>query len=163
MAELLTTKAETDSASYLDWDDAALGKLCKYTMLAITTTKPKAAVKDLDPVGVMAGASVVVWRLQGLGIDGMRLGMDGLTHGGESLGDWTVDIARKGSKSAVEVDALRADVKRLRAALERSLRLAEELSAGYDQIGGHECVEGQRELLDHLSQALSTTGERRGG
>lgn len=59
MAELITTQEEKDAASYLDWDDAALGRAVKHNALMIAD-----AIREHDSAGekvlLMHGAMIVV-------------------------------------------------------------------------------------------------------
>ncbi|RYG99903.1 MAG: hypothetical protein EON58_02245 [Alphaproteobacteria bacterium] len=95
MAELVTTREEEDAATYLEWDDAALGKLVKLAMLSISTADAQNSITEIDAIGAAAGVGIVIWKLHGLGMTGMKMAVKDLTCHGESLGSWAFDVVKK--------------------------------------------------------------------
>lgn len=88
MADLILTEEEKKSKSYLEWDDAALGKAVKKLALAIDDVRGK------DAIAHNAGMMLLILKAHDANSEITVLTVDGLTCGGESLGDWEVTIKR---------------------------------------------------------------------
>lgn len=95
MAELITTQEEKDAASYLDWDDASLGRFTKQMAL-----KFAAACKS-DPEGwrrVLSTAAAVHLACQAADANAARLtvDLDGVEYAEKKHGDWRVTVEKIG-------------------------------------------------------------------
>lgn len=88
MPELILTDEEKKAASYLEWDDEALGKLVKYTA---------ALMKDehgQSPAFSATCAHMIVNMAREANATECTLTLTGATVKGEPIGDWEV-IARR--------------------------------------------------------------------
>jgi hypothetical protein len=91
MAELILTDEEKASNSYLDWDDAALGKLTKKVALTIRDGR----ADDKLPIIANAAAMMLVGMAHDSNAETFTLTLGGCTHHGEPVGDWKVTVKRK--------------------------------------------------------------------
>jgi hypothetical protein len=88
MAELLTTDEENAAATYLEWDDAALGKAVKSAALLCTDHNGKHAIPYV-------GAAVfLISEAIRSGADNLTVSLDDASASGENLGDWVVTARR---------------------------------------------------------------------
>lgn len=90
MAIFEPTEEEKATASYLDWDDAELGKFTKYVGLTM-----EALGKDSEGLHRVSAASCAM-RLISLMVDSnageLELKLDGHTLRGEKTGDWVLTV-----------------------------------------------------------------------
>ncbi len=88
MAELILTQEEKDALSYLDWDDASLGRLVKElgTNTQIADDKTMVITTTL----AMALCSYIVTVNAGTA----RYEFTGLSHKDEPLGDFVLTVER---------------------------------------------------------------------
>lgn len=95
MAELITTDAEKASASYLNWDDAALGKMCKWVATII-----ERGDKTADPEGKLSikcsgAAMILISMCRETNAGTLTLDLAGHSSGGIETGDWRITVKRK--------------------------------------------------------------------
>lgn len=96
MVELITTPEETAAASYLDWDDEALGKFTKYVALMLDSRR-KAEDSDLDGLQRVAVASCAMTLANAVSetnAGSLELNLSGLTRGEKQNGDWEIIVRR---------------------------------------------------------------------
>lgn len=91
MAELVLTEKEKADNSYLDWDDAALGKACKKAMLEIQQATDDSEKWTIYSQGC---AALLIGRAIDVNAAESRYGFKGYTVNNEEKGDWEV-IVRK--------------------------------------------------------------------
>lgn len=92
MAVFEPTEAEKAAASYLDWDDAELGKFTKHVGLMMA-----AMDKDADGfrrVTAVSCAMSLVSSVVDSNAAKLTLKLDGHTLRGEPTGDWVISIRR---------------------------------------------------------------------
>lgn len=92
MAKLLCTKKELKAASFLEWDDASIGRLCKMTALKMVF--PEDGQKNM-PVIASAASLVLVNLTNQANAETCELNQDGVTIKGKSIGDWKITIKKK--------------------------------------------------------------------
>lgn len=95
MANLVLTQEEKDAKSYLEWDDASLGRLCKRTMIFIEDNAVRIHSKDdsdHDVVVSKAAALLLIRAAIDLNAQEASFKMDGVTIAGKSAGSWIVKI-----------------------------------------------------------------------
>lgn len=102
MAKFEPTEAEKAAASYLEWDDAELGKFTKYIALQL------AALEKADKEGLRrVSAASIGMMLIGCCIDTnatkLKVDFTGLTHKDKPSGDWTIEVRQK-APARVEKD-----------------------------------------------------------
>lgn len=88
MAELILTDEEKASASYLDWDDASIGRGVKKIALEIED------VKGEDAISWCAGVLMLLARAIDADSEKSVMKVDGFTQAGKPLGDWEVTVRR---------------------------------------------------------------------
>lgn len=90
MAELITTQAEKAAASYLDWDDAALGRFVKYAMLAF-----KKSASEIDRVLTASAALHLVHSCVDIKAAEFEGKLEGVTiNNGTEVGDWEIKVRK---------------------------------------------------------------------
>lgn len=90
MAKLITTAAEKAAASYLDWDDVAVGRLAKKVMLTCEKLKDN---KDGKRGMFLAGVELLLIQAaheMNAGIFTMKI--NGHTHKEIPTGDWLITV-----------------------------------------------------------------------
>lgn len=93
MAELITTEEEKAAASYLDWDDAALGRMVKYT--ALTLEKSAKDAEGFRKIVIASCAMLLVSAAFDANAATLTQELKGHTHAGVPTGDWSVTVKRK--------------------------------------------------------------------
>lgn len=93
MAEFEPTEAEKEANSYLDWDDAELGKFTKYVALKFDAMKNDA--EGLKKVTASSCAMLLMGACVDSNADELTLNMGGFSHKGIPEGDWTLIVKRK--------------------------------------------------------------------
>lgn len=96
MAEFEPTEAEKAANSYLDWDDAELGKFTKYIALKFDALKDDA--KGLKRVTVSSCAMMLMGACVDSNAAEMTLNISGFSHKSIPEGDWTLVVKRKSRK-----------------------------------------------------------------
>lgn len=87
MAELVLTDEEKKTATYLEWDDAALGRACKKIALLFNDDNGKRAMKH-------TGAAVfLISEAVASNATTTTIELEGATDP-EPLGDWRVTLER---------------------------------------------------------------------
>lgn len=96
MARLVTTQAEKAAASYLNWDDAALGKFCKKMALVMEQQRAKLQKKaqddGLDYAINAADGVLLIAHMIDVGAAKLDLKFGEFTHAGEAAGDWRIRV-----------------------------------------------------------------------
>lgn len=92
MSKFEPTQAEKDALSYLDWDDAALGRFAKH--IACTLHKLQGDADGLHKVTAASCAMMLVGAAVDANAATIRLAMDGHTHNEIPTGDWVVTVQR---------------------------------------------------------------------
>ena len=96
MAVFEPTEAEKAAESYLDWDDAELGKFTKYVALKLRELQ-----KDDEGVKRVSAAACSM-MLVGCCVDTnaaeLSLNFGGFTHKDKPVGDWTLVVKKKKSR-----------------------------------------------------------------
>lgn len=95
MADLILTEAEKAAESYLDWDDAALGRFTKY--IAATIEKHKDDADGLHRVTAASAAMLLVASCVDANAGSLMLKLEGHTHGDVLTGDWLITVKKTGS------------------------------------------------------------------
>ena len=88
MAELLVTEAEKAAATYLEWDDASIGKAVKRLALKIDDLVGDRAMQQL------AGGIALMTAATDKGFIEYVTDIVGLVVEGEELGDWRVTVEK---------------------------------------------------------------------
>lgn len=88
MAKLILTDEEKKSASFLDWDDDALGKAVKNIALIFNDDRGEDTLKHLGAVSFMIARCIDLNAEQG------KVKVEGLTQDGEPLGDWEIEVRK---------------------------------------------------------------------
>lgn len=86
MAQLIITDEERATASYLDWDDASIGRGVKKIALKIED------IKGENAISWCAGAMALIARAIDSNAEQSTMTIEGLTDGGKPLGDWEVTV-----------------------------------------------------------------------
>lgn len=89
MADLICTDEEKVAASYLDWDDVALGRACKKIALIIGEHEG-----GRDSLQVTAAAMFLVSKAIDANAESSSIRVDGLRNGSTELGDWRITLER---------------------------------------------------------------------
>lgn len=84
MAELIITDAEREANSYLDWDDASIGRAVKKLAVKI------ADMKGEDSISTYAGIMLLLSKAVDSDAGSMTVTVNGLACKGVPLGDWEV-------------------------------------------------------------------------
>lgn len=104
MAVFEPTAEEKAAASYLDWDDAELGKFCKYLALKLTENQ-----KDAEGLHRIAAASCAV-MLVGQCVESnaanLTLKLSGHTNKGVETGDWVVTVKHRRPRKKSKLESL---------------------------------------------------------
>lgn len=95
MVKLICTKKELKAATFLEWDDASIGRLCKMTALKMIF--PEDGQNNM-PVIASAASLVLVNLTNQTNAETCTLDQDGVTIKGESVGDWKITISKKKKK-----------------------------------------------------------------
>ena len=90
MAELIITDEERASATYLEWDDASIGRGVKKIALKIGDLKGKLSIS------FCAGAVSLITKAVDSGAEKSEFTVEGLIDDGQPLGDWKVTVERIG-------------------------------------------------------------------
>lgn len=90
MAKLFLTDQEKQSRSYLDWDDASLGRLCKKIALVLGEPDPKKP----DWLPTTAAAVMLIDSLLQAGSSDCTITVNGLTSGDSCLGSFRVTLQK---------------------------------------------------------------------
>lgn len=100
MVEIVVTDEEKEAASYLDWDDAALGRFAKYTALRLTEMSKDS--EGLRKVAVASCAMMMVSAAHDSNATTLELKLSGHTSKEIPTGDWKIVVkrTRKPSSSA---------------------------------------------------------------
>ena len=93
MAQFEPTELEKSAASYLDWDDAELGKFTKYVGLTLDQIRNDA--EGLHRVSAASCAMMLIACCHDSNATEMSIKLDGHTHGKEQTGDWIVTVKRR--------------------------------------------------------------------
>jgi len=88
LARLILTALEKKSASYLDWNDAALGKAVKKLALEIRNYKGD------DAITFTACATMLACATAQRNVVKSIIELEGVTEGLEDYGNWTIVISR---------------------------------------------------------------------
>lgn len=92
MADFTATEAERAAASYLDWDDEALGKFTKHVATLFVQNQ-----EDADGLHKVNSASCLM-ILVGMCIDAnasrLTSTLEGFEHKGASFGSWRITLER---------------------------------------------------------------------
>jgi hypothetical protein len=91
MAKLTLTEKEKASASYLSWNDAALGRAVKKMALDIEDHHGDQAIALSSCACMLACSSAE------RGIARTEINLEGLTEQDEEYGDWTIIIIKNSS------------------------------------------------------------------
>jgi hypothetical protein len=92
MSTFEPTQAEKDALTYLEWDDAALGRFVKH--VACTLHKVQGDSDGLHKVTAASCAMMLVGIAVDANAETVRLAMDGHTHQEIPTGDWVVTVQR---------------------------------------------------------------------
>lgn len=96
MAELVLTDEEKETASYLEWDDEALGRFTKY-MALMWAQMPR----DAKAFNRVLGASCAIAIMDvcaACNATDFEARIEGLMHGDKPLGDWVLTLRRVGPR-----------------------------------------------------------------
>ena len=85
MAQLITTPEE-DEKSFMDWDDASLGRAVKKMALFLDSID--------DMVTMPAAAAFLITKAIDMGSDQSTMILAGVTDGDEPIGDWKISIKK---------------------------------------------------------------------
>lgn len=88
MAELILTDEDRAAATYLDWDDASIGRGVKKIALKIED------IKGHDSISWCAGAMALIARAIDTNSETSVMTVEGLVDDGKPLGDWEVTVRR---------------------------------------------------------------------
>ena len=89
MAEIILTSDEEKAGSWMQLDDASLGKVVKEGMLQL-----KKISQEQDKLFVMAAATILCCEASEANADILKLTNENLTRCGEDIGNWLVTIKR---------------------------------------------------------------------
>lgn len=95
MAELILTEKEKADLSFLDWDDAALGKLVKKTAVEMQDTFGR------DGTFVVSAAHLLIGMAEQTNGDTLTFTAEGFSVGGEPKGDWRVTVEKIAEHSLI--------------------------------------------------------------
>lgn len=94
MAIFEPTEAEKAAKSYLDWDDAELGKFCKYVALRFRDMQKDA--EGLHKVTATSCAMMLIGACVESNAAELTLDTKGFTHKGQPNGDWNITVTKVG-------------------------------------------------------------------
>jgi hypothetical protein len=105
MSRLITTKAEKATASFLDWDDASVGRMCKHMALKLKRARDAEIVKakgenDIGAIVNAADGLLLVGSMVEMNAGKLTLEFGDFTHKGEPAGDWEIKIRQKAKPKA---------------------------------------------------------------
>lgn len=92
MSKFIPTQAEKDALSYLDWDDAALGRFTKH--VACTLAKVSGDQDGLHKVTAASNAMMLVGMAFEANAATLKLTLSGHAHKEIPTGDWVVTVKR---------------------------------------------------------------------
>jgi len=87
MAELILTEEEKRQLTYLEWDDAALGKACKKIAIILSDENGKRSIKHMGAAVFLISEAVRANSYT------TTIEIDGATNP-EPLGDWKITLQR---------------------------------------------------------------------
>lgn len=90
MAELILTDEEREANSWLDLDDASLGRVVKQSALVLAEGQTRA-----ERVMAITCAMMLCIQVAETNADTATIELAGLTRVGVPIGDWTVRLERK--------------------------------------------------------------------
>ena len=90
MAELILTKEEKEAASYLDWDDEAVGKMVRHAALKLM----RDGNEDNEALFPMTAAHIMVGHTVTLNARTAEYDIEGFTLHGEPQGNWKVTVKK---------------------------------------------------------------------
>lgn len=96
MAKLITTQAEKDAASYLDWNDAALSKFCKKMALMMQAQRRKIR-DDSDGLKAVLAAFdglLLLAKMVECNAGKLDLKFGDYTHAGRPEGAWRIRVEK---------------------------------------------------------------------
>lgn len=94
MAKLILTEKEKTSASYLDWNDAALGKAVKKLALEIGDSRGG----GVNAVACTACATMLACMAAEKNVIKTVIELEGVIDGQKDVGNWSIVVSR-GKKS----------------------------------------------------------------
>lgn len=94
MALFEPTAEEKDANSYLEWDDAELGKFAKY--VALTLEENRKDAEGLHRVSAASCAMLLVSQCIDTNASEMTLNMEGHTRAGVPYGNWHLKVEKVG-------------------------------------------------------------------
>lgn len=95
MAKLILTEAEKKAATYLEWDDAALGKAVKKLALSIRDSRGE------DSLAQTACATMLVCKAADMNAQTMKMELSGVTDGEKQVGDWQLIVTKNVASKVV--------------------------------------------------------------
>lgn len=105
MAKLITTQAEKDAVSFLDWDDASIGRMCKQMALNLKRTRDAeiAKAKGENDIGAIVNAAdglLLIGSMVQMNAATLTLTFGDFTHCGKHAGDWELRMRQIPKKTA---------------------------------------------------------------
>jgi hypothetical protein len=88
VSELILTDEEKASATFLEWDDASIGRAVKKFALTIKDAKGGDSIKST------AGALTLVTLASDAGAETTTIKLEGVTDGENPIGDWLITVKR---------------------------------------------------------------------
>ena len=85
------TQEQFDAATYLQWDDRSLGQMMKTTALRIPIDDDQTGRRRIYG---MSAALLLIGMAQDSNAEELTVSVDGVTHGGEPIGDYRVVIEK---------------------------------------------------------------------
>src|SRR5688572_21069758 len=96
-----TTQAEKDAPSYFDWDDARLGQFTKHLAKVFDGLSDDA--EGFHRSTLASCAMLLIGAAHDTNAGELELKMEGNTHDGKEIGDWTVTVkCNRGALSTLE-------------------------------------------------------------
>lgn len=89
MEELIITENEKKAGTYLEWDDAALGKACKKIALILGDNRGERCME------VTAACAFLISRSIDAGSQETTIKLEGLHIGDRQLGEWHISMIQK--------------------------------------------------------------------
>lgn len=90
MAELILTEHEKQTLTYLEWDDAALGKAVKVIATIFEDNDGRTSLKATG-----AAIFLICEAIRNNSME-MNVDLEGAVSGDEQLGDWNIKLTRRG-------------------------------------------------------------------
>lgn len=100
MAIFEPTEEEKAASTYLEWDDAELGKFAKYCALELQKNSRDA--EGLHRVAAASAAMLLVGACVDANAADLELKIGGHTRHGRPTGDWLVTVKRRPSPGAAD-------------------------------------------------------------